>query len=168
VNPEKVIPIEKKKPAPKVKVEALRPQHVIDAWLLLEQSLKAVPQHPSIDEEEPRAIRAHLYQLLSSPGCVSAIARVNRKPVGLILAEVHSRPFGSPRAYLSIWSAWVTPAHRRQGVMRELVAQLSGQAKQLGVHHWEAQIPSSLLTEISKVVPARALSVRIGEKIPLK
>ena len=96
MNPEKIVPITKTKPAPKVRIERLEPKDIVDSWRLLEQQLKAEAHFPSLDEDEPQSIRAQLYQHLSRPHTLAFVARVGRKPVAQILADVQKRIIGAP------------------------------------------------------------------------
>jgi GNAT superfamily N-acetyltransferase len=155
-----------KEKAIKARVEIIRPEHVIECYRLLEQSLRAAPAdfYPDCSEITPEAMRIYLYNYITQPGFVGVTIRVGKRPVGQILAAVHVRPFGKPNYFAFIWNFWIDPEFRKKGLMTQLWFHFSDECRKKQVFHWEADAADELTQSLLHYhkIPTRKLSTRIG------
>lgn len=165
-------PVKETKPKPiKVNVREIQPQDIVDSWRLYDASLKlAPPAYPSMDEEQPEAIRANLFNMIASPNFIGFMARHGRKPVAQITATIGQRPFGSPRTFLLVGLFWVDPAYRKQNVGDQILKELFIKAKQMGVHHFESWSDVALSDTFTRFLKGKGtvVSHRISGKITLE
>lgn len=151
----------------KPRVELINAGMIIESWKLLEQSYHENKwPYPDLTETTPQQVRSFLFWYLSQPTFMGVMVKVGRKPVGQIIGHFEIRPFGSPRAFWSIWNLYVDPEYRGKGIAKLLVESSTDEMKKRGVFHWEAhvfdELAGKLLTQ--KLVPCQRLHVRIGGK----
>lgn len=160
----------KKKPV-KIRYEAIEPKDIIDVWRLYERSLReAPPEYPSMNEETPEAVRAHLFQMIASPNFLGVIAKHGKKPVAQVTGMVAQRPFGSPRVYVQMGIFWVEPEYRKQKIGEQILKEIFTKAKTQGVHHFESLTEPKLVETFLAVLKGKGkvVSHRIGGKIVLE
>jgi ribosomal protein S18 acetylase RimI-like enzyme len=161
-------PEKKNERAIKPRVEQITVTHIVDAWRLLDRSIKDTHEgYPDLSEESPEKIRAHLYQFISSSNFMGLMLKVGRKPVGHILGRICHRPFGKPERYCFIWNFWIEPEFRKKGMMKTLYQAYFNQLKSQGVFHWEAEARDELtqmLTEYAGYKTEKRYNL-IGGKI---
>lgn len=148
----KVVELKKEeKKHPKPRIEAVGPTHIVECWKLYERSLKEAPiSYPDASEEPHEVIRHHLFRYMNQPNFVGLLAKIGKKPVGIIMGDVQTRPFGRPRAFCELALFWVEPEYRKRGYMQALSEELFSKLKRAGVFHWEANSSAALAGEMQK------------------
>ena len=130
---------EPKKRVLKIKASSIVPTDIVDCWRLYQSSLKNSRQpYPDLSGEDPSLMRSCLFAYISSPMFAGFIVRVGKKPVGMILADVQTRPFGAPHAFAFVWTLWVEPEYRKEGVGKMLWAEFRMRFSKAGIRQWEA------------------------------
>ncbi len=133
---EKVVDIKKPKKVVKPKIEAVTAPMIVDVWRLIEKHL--IHQvYPDISEEQPEVIRSWLFQYLQKPRFAGLIAKIGKRPIGLILGDVRQRPYGKPLIFVNIEHFFVDPAFRKQGVGKTLRAEYTIRMNKAGVFYYE-------------------------------
>lgn len=136
---------EKLKRVVRPKIESVNQTHIVEVYRLVRESqLEGNQPYPDTTEDRPELIQSHLYQYLGDPMVTGLIARVGRKPVGLIIGRVCQRPYGSPKRYAFVWCFWVTPDARKTGAGNQLWKEYSERLKAAGIFHWEGQCHDEL------------------------
>lgn len=152
----------------RARIEPVLPTHIVDVWRMVEHSIRDGGQlYPDTTEDSADAIRSHLFTYLQAPNFAGLIARHGKRPVGLILGHVASRPYGRPSRYAFVWAFWVEPQLRGQGVGQQLWGEYQGKLKKAQIYHWEALANDSLaraLVRESGIPVNRLLSV-IGGRL---
>lgn len=162
---------EKKKKPVKIKYELIQPKDIVDFWRLYENELKeAAPGYPSLSDETPEALRAHLFNMIASTNFIGVIARHGKKPVGQLTAMIHQRPFGSPRVYLHLGIYWVIKDYRAMKIGETLVKEMFSRAKASGIHDFEIMAEPHLSELFLKILKGKGkiVSHRISGKIVLE
>lgn len=170
---EKKVEVEKPKiqvraKAPKVRLEEIRPSHIVEVVKLFESSSKLAPmEYPSLAEETPANMRSHMFQMISRPDYFGMVAMIGRKPVGQFSGLIQVRPFGAPRVYYSTWLFWVEPDFRKQGVAETLLKGVFSELKKRGVFNFEWLAGPELVSIYEKVYgsPLKVVSHRIIGKV---
>lgn len=166
-----VTPKEKPKTKAKPRIEAVGPTHIVEVWRLVEASLiHGGQKHPDICDdirEHPDLIQSHLFNYIQSPGFAGLVAKVGKKPAGVILGNVASRPYGRPSKYAFVWCLWVDPAFRHQGVGKILFSEYALRLRKAGIFHWECQADDRLANELIREtgIPVQKLMSIIGGKL---
>lgn len=79
---------------------------------------------------------------LQRPGVQAFLARVDREPVGYVIAS--DNPFGvSPMTEISVEQLWVAPDARRLGVAKVLLTAVLAAAERAGCEHVVSNVPTS-------------------------
>lgn len=122
----------------KTRLEVVTPIQIVDVWRLVEHSLRDGGQvYPDISEDSPEKIRSNLFEYMQLPAFAGLMAKVGKKPVGIILGHLAGRPYGRPSRYQFIWGFWVEPAFRKSGVGKALWNAYSTQLKKAGIFNCE-------------------------------
>ncbi len=110
-------------------------------------------------------VRAHLFQYIQNPCFAGLIARVGKRPVGMVLGHVSFRPYGRPSRYSSIYSLWVDPNFRKQGIGKGLWDDYTSRLKKAGIFHWEGLVSEEFSKELIKEGSVSKLQSVIGGKL---
>lgn len=159
-------PIPKK--TAKIRMEAVTPTHIIEVWRFFDASLKMGNQpYPDTTEDSREALQSHLFVYLQNPAFMGLLAKVGKRPVGMILGNVVHRAYGRPRKFFYIWSTWVDPAFRKQGVGQALFHAYVDNMKKQNVFHWESHMSEALAKELLREVgiPIRPLCRVVGGRV---
>ena len=132
---------EKPKKTFKIRYEAASPADVLDATQMFLQNVKENPwQHPSLGQETQKSIAEWLYFIMSQPNFIGVIAKHGRKSIGYTVAQILTRPIGTPKVFLFVISSWVSADHNREEVFGKMKKEIFSKAKAFGVHHWEVNL----------------------------
>lgn len=137
MNSEKVVDIKKPKKVVKAKLESVSAPMIVEVWRLVEKKL-ATQTYPDLSEEQPEVLRSWLFQYLNHPRFAGLIAKMGKRPVGLILGDVRQRPYGKPSRFVHIEHFYVDPAFRGQGIGKALRAEYTSRMNKVGVFHFES------------------------------
>ena len=165
----KVLEISKKAKPARFKVLPVDPTMIVDVWSMVWESLRnGVQPYPDLTEDQPEVIRSHLFNYLQGRFFQGLIAYSGKRPIGVILGDVRSRPFGRPKIFVFIYCLWVSDRFRKQGIGKSLFADYISRLKKAGIFHWEAQCSDALLQEMTEIQkqPIQRLMNEIGGRIP--
>lgn len=149
---ENVVEIKKStKKYPRPRIELVQPTHIVDVWRLVEASIRDGNQvYPDASEDSPEVIRQYLFWYLSQPGFIGLIAKIGRRPVGILLTNVSERPYGRPKRFMTVYCAWVDPKFRQQGVAKVVWANYVAHVKKQNVFHLESRMNEQCAQMIEK------------------
>jgi predicted N-acetyltransferase YhbS len=154
-----------KKREPRVRIEAATPAEIHHVVRLFESSMKEFPTtYPDITRENSDDVAMHLYNYLRQRTTVAFTAKIGRKTVGHVLADVRFRPVGTPHHFLYVWNFYVEPDARKRGAAKALWEAAFQKAKASGILFWEADATEELaktMTGYGKV-PVREIYRRVG------
>lgn len=159
---------EKKARTVRLKVDPVLPSHIVEVWRLVEASIRDGGQnYPDTTEDNAEVIRSHLFQYLQRPTFMGLIARIGKRPVGVILGHVDARPFGRPSRYAYIHCIWIDPGQRKHGFGKALWDQYASKLKASGIYNWESAAHDKLMKQIERAdgVPIHRLMSIIGGKL---
>lgn len=154
-----------KKNQPKMKIEAIDPTAIVDVWRLVKESLVSSNQtYPDLTEESPELIQSHLFNYMQQRGFTGLIARLGKKPIGVVLGNIASRAYGRPKRYAFVWCMWITPSARKTGAGKLLWTDYTERLKKAEIYHWESfssdELAKSLVRETG--FPIQKLNSLIG------
>lgn len=142
---------EKKPRTQRVRIESVTPTDIVEVWRLVERSIRDGGQsYPDTTEDSPEIIRSHLFQYLQAPFFTGLIARVGKRPVGIVLGHVAMRPFGRPSRYAFVHCIWIDPTQRKQGAGKLLWAEYANRMKRAGIHHFECLATDQLTAQLTR------------------
>ena len=150
----------------KPRLEAIGVTHIVEVWKMFDRFQRdSGASHPSLEDETGETMRMHLYNMISSgTGVSGVIAKINKKPVGMILGNLQARPFGRPKVYFNVWASYVEPESRKRGLMKVLVNGLSEMLRKVGCNHWEMSMPHGKAPSIEGL-DCKELAMRVGGKV---
>lgn len=155
-----------KKKAQRFKLDPVIPTSIVEVWRLVERSIRDGSQnYPDLTEDSPEIIRSHLFQYIQLPTFAGLIARVGRRPVGVVLGHVQIRPFGRPSRFVSVSNFWVDPGFRNQGIGKALWDDYSNKMKKAGIFHWESLAPEGVSRKLVSQSNITQLLSCIGGKL---
>ena len=159
VKPKKVL---------KPRIEQVVPTDIVDVWRVVERSIRDRKEtYPDTTEDSSEVIRSHVFAYLQAPNFFGLIAKIGKRPVGVLLGHIAQRPYGRPHKYAHIWCFWVDQNFRNNGVGKALWGQFSGTLKKNSLFHWEGVATPELLAELQKEGGAevKQLQTVIGGRI---
>lgn len=159
---------ERTKKAIKPRLEPIQPTQVVEIWRLVRESIFHGNQvYPDNTEENPDLIQSHLFEYMKQPNFAGLLARIGKKPAGIVLGNIVRRPYGRPSVFCFVWCLWVDPSARKQGVGQALWKQYAENLRRAHIFHWEAQVGSALEKELVRDagIPVRPLFSVVGGRI---
>lgn len=151
----------------KVTISKIDPaRDLVDVWRLLKSSVtKEKWEHPSLSNVHEEDMQAYLSRyMLTNPTFFGMIARIGKRPVGVVFGHGNIHMVGTPETYFFVHTAWVEPDVRGAYIMRDLWSRLQGELKAMGFHFWEANAFSGLAPRLlkAKAIKIKKLYTRVG------
>jgi ribosomal protein S18 acetylase RimI-like enzyme len=159
---------EKPKKVIKPKIEQVIPTDIIEVWRLAEHAIRDSGQtYPDFSEDSSDVMRSHILAYLQAPTFFGLMAKIGKRPAGVLLGHVANRPFGRPYRYFDLWCFWVDPQFRSNLIGHSLWERFSAELKRNNLYHWEGKCSGKLLETLQKSegVQVSQLQQVIGGKI---
>lgn len=160
------------KSAPEKKARVLRPRfdqiqehHIVDTWRMAQRALYDENQdYPDITEDNPDVILSELFVYMKKPTFFGLMAKLGKRPIGMVIGETIERKFGRPSKYFFVNTIYIDPKFRKQGVGQALFKELIAEMRKKQIFHWEAAAHAPLVKylERSEGIPVRTLFHVIG------
>jgi predicted N-acetyltransferase YhbS len=132
-----VVAIKTDKRVIKPKLEIIQPKAIVEVWRLYDRASQG-QTYPDISEVTDDVIQSYLLQYLQAKFFLGLIARIGKKPVGLVMGDVRIRPYGNPLCYVYVDKFFVDPQYRKTGIGKALRAEFTAQLNQKGVFYYES------------------------------
>lgn len=105
---------------------------VSDLWRQLEASKKHHPFGGDLHEEIEERTYNLVKHSITSETAISLVAERDRQLIGTLSAYIYEKPAVQLPTVAVLYSLWVTPEHRREGIAKRLLSHAENSLKQMG------------------------------------